>query len=79
MNVFFHEIVIKFEDFCHLFKLRFRDLIKCSSGATGSDHKQKKTVQSKLFNEREDEIQNIFSFFKSNDLRTTLMDSGENI
>ena len=77
MNVFFHEIVIKIEDFCH--KLSFRDLIKCSSGATGSDHKQKKTVQSKLFNEREDEIQNIFSFFKSNDLRTTLMDSGEKI
>ena len=79
MNVFCHEIVIKFEDFCHSFKLRFQDLIKCSSGATGSDHKQKKTVQSKLFNEREDEIQNIFSFFKSNDLRTTLMDSGEKI
>ena len=49
MNVFFHEIVIKIEDFCHLFKLRFPDLIKCSSGATGSDRKQKKTSPVKTF------------------------------
>ena len=56
MNGFFHEIVIRIEDFRHLFTLRFQVLIKCSIALMchrlWSDCKQK-PVQSKLFDEQE--------------------------